>query len=86
MNERPTASDDPLKPENKIVEDILFGDLDDATLRKYGLNPKQVDDWSVSLFRGSIPEGFSSLEEFEEYILTAVESRLTKKKGPKRQV
>jgi len=79
MNEGQPTHNPPLKSENEIINNIIFGDLDDASLRKYGLNPREVDGWSVDLLKGNIPGGFSTLEEFEEHILSVTEGKLPKR-------
>jgi len=66
----PSPHDYPLKPQDPRVEHLLFGGINDLSLRRRGFNPRQVSNWSVSLFRGSVPEGFTDLEEFENHILS----------------
>lgn len=68
----PRPQDYPIAPQNPEVEKILFGGSNDVTLRQKGFKPREVSNWGISLIRGSIPEGFASLEEFENHILSTL--------------
>lgn len=61
-----------LRPEDLQVRMVVFGGLEDIQLRKRGLKPGVVDSWTQALLGGKIPEGFSSLQEFEEHVLTII--------------
>lgn len=68
--DEPLAEEHPIVPKNPEVVNILYGELDDNSLRKRGFNPKQVTNWGISLFKGEVPKSFSTLEEFEEHVLS----------------
>lgn len=68
--DEPLAEGHPIIPESPEVVNILYGELDDTELRKMGFNPKQVTNWGISLFKGEVPKSFSTLEEFEEHVLS----------------
>lgn len=68
--DEPLAEEHPIVPKNPEVVKILYGELDDNSLRKRGFNPREVSNWGLSLFKGEVPKGFSTLEEFEEHLLS----------------
>lgn len=65
--------DDSLKPTNNLLQNIIFGDLEDRDIRNLGLKPSQVNQWSVAILNGRVPEGFSSMDEFKEHVLGIIE-------------
>jgi len=73
----PLPKDPPLQPNNPDVERILFGGLDDNTLRKRGFDPREVNNWGISLFRGKIPKGFETLEDFEKHVQSIIKKEET---------
>lgn len=76
--DEPLAEGRPIVPENPEVVKILYGELDDNSLRKRGFNPGQVTSWGISLFKGEVPKGFSTIEEFEEHVLSVSPGKKTK--------
>lgn len=59
----------PILLENNDVTDFLFGDYDYKQLSRKGFKEKEVDSWTIDLFRGKLPNGFDTIEEFEEHVL-----------------
>lgn len=46
-----------------------------TTVINRGLTADTVKNWTVLIARGEIPEGFSSLDDFEAYVLTIIETK-----------